>query len=91
MNKSELIDDVADKTSASKKEVNAILDAILGTIVDTVAEGEKVVLVGFGCFESRDRAARDGRNPKTGQTMKLPATVVPVFSAGKQFREAVKP
>jgi DNA-binding protein HU-beta len=90
MNKDELIKAVADKTSATKKQVNAMLDAILGTIVDTVADGEKVVLVGFGTFESRDRKAREGRNPKTGQTLSIPATVAPVFSAGKQFKDAVE-
>lgn len=90
MNKAELIDTVADKTSSTKKQANAMLDAILSTIVNAVAEGEKVTLVGFGSFERRDRVARDGRNPKTGETMKIPATVVPAFSAGKEFREAVK-
>lgn len=90
MNKAELIEAVADKTSSTKKQANAMLDAILGTIVDAVADGDKVVLVGFGSFESRDRLARDGRNPKTGEPMKIPATVVPAFSAGKDFKEAVK-
>lgn len=66
-----------------------MLDAILGTIVDTVADGEKVVLVGFGSFESRSRVAREGRNPKTGEALKIPAAVVPVFIPGKNFREAV--
>lgn len=91
MNKAELIEAVAAKTLTTKKQANAMLDAILGTIVDAVADGEKVTLVGFGAFGSRDRVARDGRNPKTGETMKIPATVVPTFSAGKEFREAVKP
>lgn len=91
MNKAELIEAVADKTLTTKKQANAMLDAILGTIVDAVADGEKVTLVGFGSFESRDRVARDGRNPKTGEPMKIPATVVPAFSAGKEFRKAVKP
>ena len=90
MNKSELIEAVAAKTSTTKKQANAMLDALLGTIVDAVADGEKVTLVGFGSFEKRDRTARQGRNPKTGEEMKIPATVVPVFSAGKEFREAVK-
>ena len=90
MNKSELIEAVAAKTSTTKKQANAMLDALLGTIVDAVADGEKVTLVGFGSFEKRERVARQGRNPKTGEVMKIPATVVPVFSAGKEFREAVK-
>ena len=66
-----------------------MLDAVLGTIVDAVAKGEKVTLVGFGSFEKRDRSARQGRNPKTGEPLSLPASVIPVFSAGKDFREAV--
>ncbi|TAE14062.1 MAG: HU family DNA-binding protein [Oscillatoriales cyanobacterium] len=90
MNKSQLIDAVADKTSTTKKQASAMLDAILGTIVDTVADGEKVVLVGFGSFESRSRVAREGRNPKTGEALKIPAAVVPAFIPGKNFREAVK-
>ena len=91
MNKAELIEVIAAKTLTTKKQANAMLDAVLGTIVDAVADGEKVTLVGFGTFDKRDRVAREGRNPKTGETMKIPATVVPVFSAGKDFREAVKP
>ncbi|WP_293126873.1 HU family DNA-binding protein [Microcoleus sp. bin38.metabat.b11b12b14.051] len=89
MNKSELIHAVAAKTSATQKDTSAFLDALLGTIVDAVADGEKVTLVGFGSFEKRDRAARQGRNPKTGEPMSLPASVIPSFSAGKDFREAV--
>ena len=90
MNKSELIHAVATKTSATQKDTSALLDAVLKTIVEAVASGDQVMLVGFGSFESRDRAAREGRNPKTGETMKIPGTVVPAFSAGKEFPEAVK-
>ncbi|MEG4323646.1 MULTISPECIES: HU family DNA-binding protein [unclassified Microcoleus] len=90
MNKTELIHAVVAKTSATQKDTSAFLDALLETIIETVASGDKVMLVGFGSFEKRDRAARDGRNPKTGEAMKLPATVVPVFCAGKDFKEAVK-
>jgi DNA-binding protein HU-beta len=89
MNKTQLIDAVADKTSTTKKQVNAILDGILGTIVDTVADKEKVVLVGFGSFAARDRTARQGRNPKTGEPMTIPAATVPCFSPGKDFRSAI--
>ena len=58
--------------------------------METVSEGEKVTLIGFGSFEPRDRKARDGRNPKTGEVIKIPATTVPAFSAGKAFKERVK-
>jgi len=91
MNKAELIEVAATKADTTKKAANALLDALIESITQAVADGEKVTLVGFGSFEARERKARDGRNPKTGEQMKIPATVVPVFSAGKEFREAVKP
>lgn len=91
MNKGELVDAVADKTGATKKQVDAIVSATLETIIETVANGEKVTLVGFGSFEHRDRKAREGRNPKTNEKMEIPATTVPVFSAGKAFKEKVAP
>lgn len=89
MNKAELIELVADKTETTKKVVNAFLDALIDSITQAVADGEKVTLVGFGSFEAKERKAREGRNPKTGEKMDIPAAVVPAFSAGKQFREAV--
>lgn len=90
MNKGELIDAIAQKTSSiTKKEIDAILTAALETIQDEVAEGNRVTLVGFGTFEARDRQAREGRNPKTGETIKIPATRVPAFSAGKLFKEKI--
>ena len=76
MNKGELID--------------TVVSATVDTVVDTVANGEKVTLVGFGSFEPRDRKARDGRNPKTGEVIKIPATTIPAFSAGKACKERVK-
>ncbi|WP_341730877.1 HU family DNA-binding protein [Microcoleus sp. EPA2] len=89
MNKSELIELVATKADTTKKEAHALLDALTEVIVQTVADGERVVLVGFGTFEARERKARDGRNPKTGEQLTIPATTVPTFSAGKQFKNAV--
>ncbi len=89
MNKGELIDAIAQKTSVNKKQADEVLTAVLETIVDTVAKGEKVTLVGFGSFEPRERKAREGRNPKTGDKMEIPATVVPAFAAGKSFKERV--
>jgi DNA-binding protein HU-beta len=91
MNKGELVDAIAQKADITKKEADAILSAMLDTILETVATGDKVSLVGFGNFEVRDRQAREGRNPKTGETMQIPATRVPAFSAGKSFKERVAP
>lgn len=90
MNKAQLIKAVADKTEVSQKTTGLTLNAVLETIIEALASGDKVVLVGFGTFESRDRKAREGRNPKTGETIDIPATVVPAFSAGKQFKDAVE-
>jgi DNA-binding protein HU-beta len=89
MNKGELIDQIAEKADVTKKDADAILTAVLDVILETVAKGEKVTLVGFGTFEARERQAREGRNPATGQPIKIPATVVPAFSAGKQFKDRV--
>lgn len=89
MNKGELIDAIAEKTQASKKEADVILSAAVEAIMEAVAAGDKVTLVGFGTFEPRQRAARDGRNPQTGKAIKIEATTVPAFSAGKQFKEMV--
>lgn len=90
MNKAELIEAVASKTQVSQRLTTLMLNALIETIVEAVASGDKVLLVGFGSFDSRDRAAREGRNPKTGETMQIPAAVVPAFSPGKEFKEAVK-
>lgn len=89
MNKGELIDQIAAKASVTKKDADLILTAMLDVILDTVAAGDKVTLVGFGTFEARDRQAREGRNPSTGKPIKIPATRVPAFSAGKLFKDRV--
>lgn len=89
MNKGELVDTIAAKAQTSKKDADAILTATLDSIMEAVANGEKVTLVGFGTFEPRQRAAREGRNPQTGKAIQIPATTVPAFSAGKQFKEMV--
>ncbi|MGB3572954.1 MAG: HU family DNA-binding protein [Phormidesmis sp.] len=89
MNKAELIDMVSEKADVSKKDADAVLTAVIESIMESVAGGDKVSLVGFGSFEPRDRKARDGRNPQTGETIKIPATTVPAFSAGKGFKEKV--
>ncbi|MDV3348320.1 HU family DNA-binding protein [Leptolyngbyaceae cyanobacterium CCMR0082] len=90
MNKGELIDAISTSTDLPKSVIDTVVSATVDTVVDTVANGEKVTLVGFGSFEPRDRKARDGRNPKTGEVIKIPATTIPAFSAGKAFKERVK-
>ena len=91
MNKGELVDKVAEKATVTKKQADAVITAAMETIMEAVANDDKVTLVGFGSFEPRDRKAREGRNPKTGDKMEIPATKVPAFSAGKQFKEMVAP
>ncbi|MGK7880211.1 MAG: HU family DNA-binding protein [Crocosphaera sp.] len=91
MNKSELIDAVADKAEVTKKQADMVISATIETIMEAVAGDDKVTLVGFGSFESRDRKAREGRNPKTNEKMHIPATKVPAFSAGKKFKDKVAP
>lgn len=89
MNKGELIDQVSEKANVTKKQADIVLTAALEAIQEAIANGDKVTLVGFGSFEARDRQEREGRNPKTGETMKIPASRVPGFSAGKAFKEKV--
>ena len=89
-NKDELVKEISKKSKVSQKAVANILAATLDTIEKTVKKGQKVTLVGFGTFESRKRAARTGRNPQTGATLKIAAKKVPAFSAGKKFKELVK-
>jgi DNA-binding protein HU-beta len=89
MNKGELVEAVAEKAEVSKKDADTIVTAMVEAIMEAVASGDKVSLVGFGSFEPRDRAAREGRNPKTGETLKIAATTVPGFSAGKGFKQLV--
>ena len=89
MNKEELVKEVAKKAKVSQKSAGDVLSAVLDTIEKTVSKGKKVTLVGFGTFEPRKRAARNGRNPQTGKEIKIPAKTVPVFSAGKKFKEVV--
>ena len=91
MNKGELVDAVAEKATVTKKQADAVISATVEAIMEAVSSGDKVTLVGFGSFERRDRKAREGRNPKTGEKMEIPATKVPAFSAGKLFKEKVAP
>lgn len=90
VNKEELVKEISKKAKVSQKTATDVLAATLETIEKTVAKGKKVTLVGFGTFEPRKRAARTGRNPQTGATLKIAAKTVPAFSAGKKFKELVK-
>ncbi|UAW64181.1 MULTISPECIES: HU family DNA-binding protein [unclassified Mycoavidus] len=89
MNKQELIDAIASKTEASKVSIGEILSTYVELVKKTVAKGDSVELVGFGKFSSGKRAAREGRNPKTGEKIKIAATNTVKFTAGKAFKEAV--
>ena len=89
MNKAELIDEVA-KVTCSKKEADEAISATLAAIQKALKKGGSVTLVGFGTFRVSKRKARKGRNPQTGEAIKIPAKKVPVFKAGKNFKDAVK-
>lgn len=89
MNKTDLIDAVAKSTKLSKKASEETINAVLDTITDALVKEEKVVLVGFGTFEVRKRAARKGRNPSTKEEIRIPASKAPVFKAGKGLKDKV--
>lgn len=90
MNKGDLIAKIADQVDLSQKQVDGVVDALLEEIKKQVAKGEKITLTGFGTFSKRSRKSRTGRNPRTGEEIKIPASSVPAFSAGKQFKDYVK-
>lgn len=89
MNKTELIAAVAAKCALSKKDAEKAVNATFETIADVLAKKDKIQLVGFGGFETKKRDARMGRNPQTKETIKIPATTIPVFKAGKALKEKV--
>ena len=89
MNKTELIQAVADKTELSKKDAEAAIAAMVDAITEALTREEKVQLVGFGSFEVKSRAARVGRNPKTGEEIPISESKLPVFKAGKALKDAV--
>ena len=88
MNKTELIAAVAEKTGLSKKDADNAVNALLDTIVNSVAKDEKVQIVGFGTFELRSRSERQGRDPRTNSPITIPASRVPAFKAGKAFKDS---
>ncbi|MEP9405336.1 HU family DNA-binding protein [Peribacillus frigoritolerans] len=90
MNKTELVSSVAAQAELTKDDAKKVVDALFETITATLAKDEKIQLVGFGTFEVRDRAARTGRNPQTGEEIQIAASKVPAFKAGKELKEAVK-
>lgn len=90
MNKTELIAEVAKKAELSKKDAEKAVAAVIDSIAGALKADEKVQLIGFGTFEVRERAARQGRNPKTGETMSFPASKVPAFKAGKALKDSIK-
>ena len=89
MNKAELVTAISERTGLEKNKAENFLNAFTEVITESVSGGDKVQLVGFGTFEKRHREARAGRNPKTGEPIQIAATDVPVFVAGKLFRDAV--
>lgn len=89
MNKTELIAAVAEKAELSKKDADAAVAAVLDAVTEALAQGDKVQLIGFGTFEVRERAERQGRNPKTGEAMTIAASKVPAFKAGNALKNAI--
>jgi len=89
MKKTDLIHAIADQTGLSKKDAEKALNVTLDTIIKAVAEGDKIQLTGFGTFEQRQRNARTGVDPRTGNTIEIPASKVPAFKAGKGFKDIV--
>ena len=89
VNKAELIEVVAEKNEMTKAAATRAVDSVLGTITETLVNGDQVTLVGFGTFQVRDRAARVGRNPRTGEAIDIKASKIPSFKAGKALKDAV--
>ena len=89
MNKTQLIKKVAEASGITVKEATSVVESVFSAIVDTVAAGEPVAVLGFGTFEKKHRDARTGRNPATGEAMEFAASDTPVFKAGKAFKEKV--
>lgn len=90
MNKVELIEAVASKSEISKKDVEKVINAFTNVVTDTLVDGDKVAITGFGTFEVAERAARTGRNPKTGESIEIQASKSPKFKCGKALKDAVK-
>ena len=89
MNKAELITSMAEKSQLTKKDAETALKAFIDSVQEALGNGEKVQLVGFGTFETREKAAREGRNPRTKEAIIIPASIAPVFKPGKELKEKV--
>ena len=89
MNKAELINAIADETGLSKKDTEATINSFVNVVSNALAKKDKVQLIGFGTFETRERMARKGKNPQTGEELNIPACVAPAFKAGKALKEKV--
>ena len=89
MNKTELVDAIAAAADITKAQAGRALDAVLESVTETLKKGEKVTLIGFGTFETRERAARTGRNPQTGKEIQIAASTTPAFKAGKKVKDAL--
>lgn len=90
MNRTELVAKMAEKAEVSKKDAEKLLKAFIETVEETVKTDDNVQLVGFGTFEARERTAREGKNPRTGEKISIPACKVPAFKAGKAFKDLLK-
>lgn len=90
MNKSELIGAIAERTGVTKKDAESVVDGFTEAVTEELQNGGKVKITGFGTFETRDRAARVGRNPQTGEEIDIPATTVPAFKPGSKLKESVR-
>ncbi|GIN87119.1 transcriptional regulator [Heyndrickxia sporothermodurans] len=90
MNKTELINSVAEATELTKKDANKAVDALFSSIESALKNEDKVTLIGFGTFEVRERAARKGRNPQTGEEIEIAASKIPAFKPGKSLKDIVK-
>ncbi|QDX93773.1 HU family DNA-binding protein [Brevibacterium sp. JNUCC-42] len=90
MNKTELIAKVAETSELTKKDATKAVDAVLDAISDALKDGDKVQLIGFGNFEVRERAARKGRNPQTGEEIEIASSKIPAFKPGKQLKDSIK-
>ncbi|UJF24102.1 HU family DNA-binding protein [Suttonella sp. R2A3] len=89
MNKTEMVDAIADSADITKAQAAKALNAFIDGVTDTLKKGDKVTLIGFGTFEARERSARTGRNPQTGKTIKIAASTTPAFKAGKKLKDAL--
>jgi DNA-binding protein HU-beta len=90
MNKTDLINKIAEKSGLTKRDVETVLNSFVGEVTEALSTGDKVQLIGFGTFETRKRSGRTGRNPQNGTAIAIPESVVPAFKAGNKLKDAVK-